>query len=126
LAATLNTMWPTDHRIHDEPYAMLLSSLHKRGLRTPGLVLSAVRPYRARTLAIARKEAERLVFLADRHGVQEGRIAFSSTPNRHTSIQVNEQVLTRARAGVFYSHTGLTWTALGLAEGTHAYLEDRG
>lgn len=126
LKATLDITWPSEHRIRDEPYAMLLNSLHREGLRTPRELTSALGPYRARTLAIARKEAERLVFLADRYGVKDGKISYSSAPNRHESIQISDEILARARAGVFYSHTGLSWTALGLAAGTHSSLEERG
>jgi ppGpp synthetase/RelA/SpoT-type nucleotidyltranferase len=125
LNATLTTVWPPEHQTPNAPYAMLLGSLLQDGIRTPRQLTDALRPYRARTLAIARKEAERLVFLADRYGVNSGKITFSSAPNRHEMISVTDDVLKRARAGVFYSHTGLTWTALGLATGTHTHLEDR-
>lgn len=123
LKTVLQAIWPSEHQIFNEPFAMLLQDLQRRGITTPRELTATLRPYVARTLAIARREAEHLVFLADRYGVSAGKIAFSETPNRYETRHVDEQTLARARRGVFYSHTGLTWTALGLAAGTHTHLE---
>jgi len=117
LRGTLDAFWPPPHRTGDEPYGMLLNSLENKGIRTPRQLFEIIRPFREAVLAHAAAEAQRLAFLADRHGVVDGKIQYSEGSTKYYSIRVTDKVLERAREGVFFSHTGLTWGALAMAEG---------
>jgi ppGpp synthetase/RelA/SpoT-type nucleotidyltranferase len=118
LRSALEHFWPQEHRISDEPYGMLLEDLERRGLRSSRELYETMRPHRAAVLDYAIEHARELAFKADRWGYEDGKIRYRDGPNRSGVIHVTEKILAKARSGVFFSHTGLTWGALALADGT--------
>lgn len=117
LRGTLDAFWPSAHRIWDEPYGLLLDNLEEKGLSTPKRLFETIHPYRAAVLAYAADEAQHLAFVADRHGVRNGEIRYREGHTKSHTIHVTDEIVRRAREGVFFSHTGLTWGALALADG---------
>jgi len=116
LAAALLEFWPPEHHGNTEPYALLLSDLQKSGIDTRQQLQAFLAKWREPTLIRAAREAERLRSAADAYGVEENTIKIVK-PNRHTTIHVTPAILERAKKGVFYSHAGLTFTALQFERG---------
>ena len=106
----------TAHRSDDEPYRYLLPELRSIGILTAQQLKSFVAKWREPTLIRAAREAERLRSAADAYGV-EGDMIKIEKPQHHTTFHVTPKVIERAKSGVFYSHTGLTFTALQFESG---------
>lgn len=117
LEAELALCWPPDNKVGNEPYDLLLAALRKFGIHTTEQLRAFVAKWREPTLVRAAREAERLRSAEEAYGVRDGRITIVKQ-NKHSTIHVTEDVLRRARSGVFYSHTGLTFTALQFERGS--------
>jgi ppGpp synthetase/RelA/SpoT-type nucleotidyltranferase len=116
LAAALNELWPASHRVANEPYAHLLSDLAKHGISTTAQLRSLINKWREAVLIRAAREAERLRTAVSTYGVKNGTVTIQKE-GRITAMNVTPEIVERANAGMFYTHTGLTWTALHYSTG---------
>jgi putative GTP pyrophosphokinase len=111
LKAVLNAVWPAEHQIEDEPYHAVLSSVPRYGIRTPRDLGEVLLRQRQGVLDHARRYAERYRRDLAREQVSGNELVVRR-PSRTSHSKFDERTLERLGRGVFYSHTGLTFTAL--------------
>lgn len=118
LEIALPTLWPAEHRGPEEAFASLVQELTRKGIRTLGDLRRLVVTHRSATMADAADEARHIVY-ATEHGSRLGN-DYRITRGDHTEtlIGLTEEIVDRARRGIFYSLSGLTFTALQLQSGT--------
>jgi hypothetical protein len=111
LEKVLSAVWPVEHRISDEPYAAVLSSLPKYRIRTPAELGAVLLKQRHAVLEQARREVARYTRNLEKEELV-GTELIVRRPSHTSHSKFDERTLERLKQGVFYSHTGLTFTAL--------------
>jgi len=111
LERVLSAVWPTEHRIPDEPYSAVLSALARYGIQTPSELGSVLFKHRHTVL----EQMAREVLRFKRNLEKEERVGnelIVRRPSHTLHHTFDQRTLERLEKGVFYSHTGLTFTAL--------------
>lgn len=111
----LSAVWPEEHRSPDEPYHAVLGSLPQYAITTRQQFLAVLIKNREAVLGMAQRKASRLMRDLQKEK-REGNQLIVERPSHTTHVQLSDSVVERAARGIFFSHTGLTFTALALEE----------
>ena len=117
LDMALPKLWPPEHPFDRSINGMVLSALHEHNIRTMGDLRRLVSTQRSAVFADNLEHIKRLLEAVDK-GTRQGNTYTLTTVNGSRSYHnVRPDMIERARRGVFYSLSGLTFTALQFASG---------
>lgn len=117
LGFALPRLWSSDHEESPEIYGSVLNALKENGICTLGDLRRLVATQRSSVFADSLAHADELLDAVDK-GVKQGNTYTISTDRSSRShSSVTPEMIERARRGVFYSLSGLTFTALQFAFG---------
>jgi putative GTP pyrophosphokinase len=117
LGVALPQLWPAEHPSSPEVYGMLLDSLQRHGISTLGALRQLVATQRSAVFADSLRQTREII-QAVTYGTRKGdtyTIVEGNSSRSHVSV--TPEIIERARRGVFYTLSGLTFTALQFAFG---------
>jgi putative GTP pyrophosphokinase len=116
LAATLDRVWPVRNRLTNEPYAMLLNDLIRKGIDAPAKLKQVLSRHQEDVLVRSAREAEQIRSAAELAGVSNGEIRIQRE-NATVISTVTPELLEKVKKGIFYGHCALTWLAMKFESG---------
>lgn len=117
LGVALPLLWPAEHPPSPQVYGLLLGSLQRHGISTLGALRQLVATQRSAVFADSLRQT-REVIQAVTYGTRKGdtyTIVEGNSSRSHAGL--TPEMIERARRGVFYTLSGLTFTALQFAFG---------